>query len=188
MIKLAKNERLVQAGTVALRAPDGTPLPAVPQYIIVPADKADPAAIRAVRKNERLLYGGQILDGRGRAEERFDALKEGRKQPPRETGTPFYFIENAAKADPKTGRTAKENKIIITLSTEFAAAISAQIKEWYRIYCSSPEIWKKMRETEAKIGRGIMKGVFLKDFEPQFEAQLQLKKALERQGEAGAEE
>ncbi|MCL2575694.1 MAG: hypothetical protein FWE33_04600 [Defluviitaleaceae bacterium] len=35
---LAPHQRLVQCGQTALRAPDGTPLPAVPMYIIVGDD------------------------------------------------------------------------------------------------------------------------------------------------------
>ena len=119
MIKLKKNEKLVQAGTVELRAPDGSPLPAVPQYIIVAADEADSAA-REVQENERVLYGGLILNDKKRAEERFAALKAGRDAPPREIGTPLYFIEGAENVNPKTGRTAEGDKIIGILSKEFA--------------------------------------------------------------------
>jgi len=120
MITLHENERLIQAGTVALRAPDGSPLPAVPQYIIVHVDEADTAAAREVQENERVLYGGVVFNDKKRAEERFAALKAGREQPPREIGTPLYFIDGAENVNPTTGRTAEGDKIIGILSKEFA--------------------------------------------------------------------
>ena len=41
-ITLKPNQRLVCAGQTALRSPDGTPLPAVPMYIIVDESVIDP--------------------------------------------------------------------------------------------------------------------------------------------------
>lgn len=126
MITLEKNERLVRAGMVELRAPNGALLPAVPQYMIVSVDEVDPATVVEAQENERILYGGRIFNDKKRAEERFAALKAGREQPPREVGTPLYFIENAANVDPKTGRTHESEKIIKTLSKEFAEAFAVQ--------------------------------------------------------------
>ena len=87
MIKLKENERLVFAGTVALRAPNGELRPAVPQYMIKPAAEADPAHAREVGENERVVFGGQMFTDRKRAEERFAALVAGRKAALREKGT-----------------------------------------------------------------------------------------------------
>lgn len=129
VIQLKDNERLVFAGTVALRAPDGTPLPAVPQYMIVPVDEADPALITDIKENERLVYGGRIFNEKKRAEERFAALKAGREQPPREVGIPLYFKENVANINPKTERTYESDKIIETLSKEFAEMFFMQIRK-----------------------------------------------------------
>ncbi len=93
MIKLKKNERLVYAGETALRAPDGTPLPSVPQFVIVGVDEAAGGVVE-LQKNERLILAGRVFNQKKRAEERFAALKAGREQPPREVGTPLYVIEN----------------------------------------------------------------------------------------------
>lgn len=129
MITLDKNERLVCAGTVALRAPDGTPLPAVQQYIIVSDDEADPATTHEVTENQRLVCGGRVFTDRQRAEERFAALKAGREQPPREVGTPLFFIEEMENVDPKTGRTLESEKIIKTMSKEFAEIFALQMRK-----------------------------------------------------------
>lgn len=129
MITLDKNERLVCAGTVALRAPDGTALPAVQQYIIVSDDETDHATTHAIKENQRLVCGGRVFTDRQRAEERFAALKAGREQPPREVGTPLYLIEDAADIDPKTGRTHESEKIIQTMSKEFAEIFSLHMRK-----------------------------------------------------------
>lgn len=129
MITLDKNERLVCAGTVALRAPDGTPLPAVQQYIIVGVDEADPAAAHEVKENQRLVYGGRVFTDRQSAEERFAALKAGREQPPREVGTPLYLIEDMENIDPKTGRTLESEKIIQTMTKEFAEVFALHMRK-----------------------------------------------------------
>jgi len=127
-IMLKENERLVYAGTVALRAPNGEPLPAVARYMIVPVDEADPACVVELKDNERLVLGGQIFTDRKRAEERFAALKAGREQPPREVGTPLYFIENAANINPKTECTYESDKIIETMSKELAEIYALHIR------------------------------------------------------------
>lgn len=126
MITLKKNERLVYAGNTALRAPDGTPLSAVPQYMIVPVDEAEPANIVELGDNERLVYGGRVFNNKRAAEERFAALKAGQTQSRRDIGTPLYFIEDAANIDPKTGRTYESEKIIATMAKEFTEVFAVQ--------------------------------------------------------------
>jgi hypothetical protein len=93
-MNLKKNERLIFAGHTALRAPDGTPLPAVPQFVIVSAEEANPAHVTPLGKNERLILAGRVFTDRKRAEERFAALKAGHEAPPREEGTPLYVVED----------------------------------------------------------------------------------------------
>jgi hypothetical protein len=93
-VKLKKNERLVFAGNAALRAPDGTPLPSVPQFVIVGVDEAT-GSVAELKDNERLILAGRVFTDKQRAEERFAALKAGREQPPREVGTPLYVVEDA---------------------------------------------------------------------------------------------
>lgn len=126
MIILKRNERLVYGGIATLRAPNGEPLPSVKQYMIVPADEADPTAVVELQKNERLVYGGRAFKDRKRAEERFAALKAGREPPPREVGTPLYFIEDAANINKKTGRTVEGDEIINALSRDFAEILAMQ--------------------------------------------------------------
>ena len=94
MITLKKNERLVFAGNAALRAPGGEQLPSVPQYVIVKFDEADGDVVE-LKNNERLILAGHVFTDKQRAEERFAALKAGRKPPPQETGTPIYVIEDS---------------------------------------------------------------------------------------------
>ena len=122
MIGLKKDEKLIQAGTVALRAPNGKPLPAVPQYMIVTVDRADPARVVELKENERIMFGGEILNDKKRAEERFTAIKAGQTPPPKEPKTPLYFIEDAENINPKTGRTAEGDKVIESLTKMFTEA------------------------------------------------------------------
>ena len=68
MIKLKENERLVYAGKTALISPSGKPLPAVPQYIVVPADEADPALVVELKENEALIIIGSEHTDREAAE------------------------------------------------------------------------------------------------------------------------
>ena len=57
---LGKHERLIRVGNAPLRAPNGKPLPAVPQYMIVPANEADPASVATLDKNEWLIMAGTV--------------------------------------------------------------------------------------------------------------------------------
>ena len=78
---LKPNERLICAGMTAFRAPDGKPLEAAPQYIIVPADKADVARTVELRGNERLIAAGTIHSDRKAAEDRYAEALAGRAKP-----------------------------------------------------------------------------------------------------------
>ncbi|GHV35797.1 hypothetical protein FACS18949_14470 [Clostridia bacterium] len=129
MITLKENERLVYAGKTALRAPDGTPLPAVPQYMIVPIGA--PAAAHAVElaDNERLILAGRVYHEKQTAEERFSALKARWEQPPREDGTPLYIKEGAENVNPKTGQTSKTEKAINALATDLLATFAVQMRK-----------------------------------------------------------
>jgi len=120
LIELNKSERLVFAGNAVLRAPNGEPLTAVPQYIIVPADKADPTAITEIESGKQLVCGGLLFTDKQRAEERFAALKAGRALPLKEPGTPLCFMEDVSNCNPKTGRTHGSEGIIHSLSEAFA--------------------------------------------------------------------
>jgi len=111
---LQPNERLVCVGKTALRAPDGTPLEGVPQYMIVQADKADPAAVEALRENERLIVAGTVHTDHRAAEARFAALQAGREYQPPEDGTPLYIIEPAENVNRKTRLSAAEEKVSLS--------------------------------------------------------------------------
>jgi hypothetical protein len=125
VITLKENERLVYAGNTALRAPDGTPLNSVPQYMIVPEDEADPAAVKGIRENERLVPIGIVCTNKKQAEERFAAIKAGRTPPPRESTKTLYIKEDAAKINPKTGLSQAEEKAIDPLIIEDFLAVFA---------------------------------------------------------------
>ena len=121
---LRPHERFVYAGDVALRAPNGTPLPAVPQYMIVTVDEADPALIADARDDERFVMAALRFTDRQRAEDRFAALKAGRTPPTPETGTPLYIKESTAAINPKTHQTHEGEKIIKLLAQEFAELLA----------------------------------------------------------------
>lgn len=97
MIKLKKHEKLQYAGETALRAPDGSLLPSVPQFIIV--SDADTPSDYTLQKGERLILAGHIFNEKKKAEQRFADLKAGRKPEPREKGAPFYVVEDSKKVD-----------------------------------------------------------------------------------------
>jgi hypothetical protein len=109
---LKPNERLVRTGKTDLRAPDGTPLPAVPQYMIVAVEDADPACVEPLGADERLILAGTAQTERANAEDRYAAMLAGREQPPRAGGVPFYIKEGAENINPKTGLSLEEEKAV----------------------------------------------------------------------------
>ena len=125
-MKLKKNERLVFAGNTAIRTPGGTPLPSVPQYIVVAFDEANPAAIAAVKNNERVVLIGRVMHEKPKAEERFAAAKEGRTLPPDEKTTPLYILMDAKDVNPKTGVPYETGKALRLAGKELAAFIAIQ--------------------------------------------------------------
>lgn len=129
VIGLKENQRLVYAGETALRAPDGTPLPAVPQYMIVSVDEADPAFVAELQDNERLILAGTVHNERISAEERFAALKAGQAQPPRAAGIPLYIKEDAENINPKTRLSESEEKACEPLIGDLVSAFSVQMRK-----------------------------------------------------------
>ncbi|MCL2033830.1 MAG: hypothetical protein FWG94_03755 [Oscillospiraceae bacterium] len=109
--QLKEHEWLVRAGTIWLRAPDGTPLPAEPQYRIVNADEAGPARVVELQENKRLVLAGRVFNDMALAKERYAAHKEGREIPPREEGIPIYILTDKENVDPKTGLTWEEKRL-----------------------------------------------------------------------------
>ncbi len=130
MIKLLNdNQRLVYAGETALRAPDGTPLPSVPQYMIVSADEADPTCVVELKENERLIVVGTIHNGKKAAEERFAALKMGQVQTAKKDCTPLYIKENANNINPKSRMSVGEEKACEPLIEDLVSVFASQMRE-----------------------------------------------------------
>lgn len=46
--------------------------------------------------------------------------------------------------------------------------LKAGRQHWYCVYCLRHDIWEEAKEAEEQIGYSIIKGVYLKDLEPQF--------------------
>lgn len=128
MITLKKNQRLIYVGDAELRAPNGALLPAVPQFTIVSVEEDDADHIVHLKSNERLMLAGHIFKDRAKAEERFAALKAGREQPPRETGTPLYIVEDVENFNPKTGLTPDEESSIRAFSKELAGIFAIHMR------------------------------------------------------------
>ena len=129
MIKLKTNERLIHAGSVSLCAPNGQPLPAVPQYMIVPVEEANPADITDIKGNEQIILAGKIFNDKKTAEERFAAKKTGQKQVPMERGTPLYILEDKSNVNPKTGLTHEEEKFNRALAKDLCEVFAIQMRK-----------------------------------------------------------
>ena len=129
IIKLKKNERLIYAGNAPLRAPNGEPLPAVPQYIIVAADEADPAAVREVQKGERVALVGKAFNDYKSAEERFAALKAGRATSPPEVGVPLYILTGAESVNPTKGLTHGQEQACADIAKDLTATFAMHMRK-----------------------------------------------------------
>lgn len=125
---LKGNQRLVCAGQMPLRAPDGTQLAAVPVFKIVPAEDVGADPVVELSPNERLTLIG-TEESKAAAEERYNALVAG-KTPPKSHATPLYIKDTADNADPETGLTEGEkralNPLVSDLLCEFSAAMRRQ--------------------------------------------------------------
>ncbi len=122
---LNKNQRLVCAGQMPLRAPDGKQLAAVPVYKVVPAEEAGADSAEELSPNERLVLVGSE-ESKATAEERYNALISGENSP-RTSATPLYIKDTAdsAKLDTELSEGEKQalNPLIGDLLCEFSAAM-----------------------------------------------------------------
>lgn len=130
VMKLNDNERLVLAGEMPLRAPNGKILHAVPVYRIVPAANANAGSAETIAPNERLILAG-TTENKLTAEERYKALLAG-DTPPQTRPTPLYIKEpadgiNAAARLSECEQRAL-NPLITDLITEFSAAMQEMTK------------------------------------------------------------
>jgi hypothetical protein len=107
---LGKNERLVYAGNTALRAPDGRLLPAVPQYMIVPADDVDPASAVALQKDERLVMVGSVHSRTSPSDVKM-----------------LYIKEAAGNVNKSTGLSTAEENACNSIIPDLAAAFATRI-------------------------------------------------------------
>lgn len=123
IVNLKKNERLVCAGQMPLRAPNGELLSAVPVYKIAPADCSDGEELKP---GERLIFAG-VEESKATAEERYNALIAGEKLP-KSHATPLY-IKDADSADPETGLTESEKRALNPLVADLLCEFSAAMRE-----------------------------------------------------------
>lgn len=123
---LKGNQRLVCAGQMPLRAPDGKQLAAVPVYKVVPADESGGDSAE-LAPNERLIAVG-VSERKATAEERYNALIAG-EMPPESHTTPLYIKDAADNADPETGLTEGEKRALNPLVSELISNFSAAMRE-----------------------------------------------------------
>lgn len=129
---LKKNERLVAAGQMPIRAPDGKQLAAVPVYRIVPADSASGVVLS---KGERLVAVGST-ECKEAAEERYNALISG-KTSPKSSATALYIKEPADGSSGGSGLTEGEQRALNPLIADLLNSFSAAMQERERL-----EHWK----------------------------------------------
>lgn len=72
----------------------------------------------------------------------------------------IYNTEEIGIARPSTYQTYKHANCI--------GCLKAGKQHWYCVFCLRPDIWDEAKTAEKIIGYSIIKGVFLKDLEPQF--------------------
>lgn len=122
---LNENQRLIRAGQMPLRAPDGKQLAAVPVYKIVSAEGVGAESAAELAQNERLVLVG-TTESKATAEERYNALMTGGFAP-KSCATPLYIKDTADKAEPEAGLTEGEkralNPLIMDMMNEFSAAM-----------------------------------------------------------------
>lgn len=121
---LKKNERLVAAGQMPIRAPDGKQLAAVPVYRIVPADSSSGGVIS---KSERLVAVGST-ERKEAAEERYNALIAG-EIPPESRATTLYIKEPADGSSGGSGLTEGEQRALNPLIADLLNSFSAAMQE-----------------------------------------------------------
>lgn len=124
---LNKNQRLVCAGQMPLRAPDGKQLAAVPVYKVVSAEDVGGDSAAELLPNERLVFVGSEVS-KAAAEKRYNALMAG-ENPPELQPTPLYIKEPADNTDPSTGLTEGEKRALNPLIGDLLCEFSAAMRE-----------------------------------------------------------
>lgn len=121
---LKENQRLVCAGQMPIRAPDGKQLAAVPVYKIAPADCPNAETLKL---GERLTFVG-IEESKETAEERYNALISG-ETPPKPHATPLYIKESSNDSSGDSGLSEGEKAVLNPLIAELMGSFSAAMRE-----------------------------------------------------------
>ncbi len=124
---LKENQRLVRAGRMPLRAPDGTQVAGVPVYKIVSAEDVGADPVEELLPNERLVLVGSEVS-KAAAEERYNALMAG-ENPPELHPTPLYIKDTAGCTDPATGLAEGEKRALNPLIGDMLYRFSAAMRE-----------------------------------------------------------
>lgn len=123
---LNENQRLICAGQMPLRAPDGKQLAAVPVYRIVSAEDVSADSAAELAPNERLVLVG-TTESKVTAEERYNALMTGGFAP-KSCATPLYIKEDTADSEEHeealtVGEKRALNPLIADMLNKFSAAM-----------------------------------------------------------------
>lgn len=137
---LNENQRLIRAGQMPLRAPDGKQLAAVPVYKIVSAEDVGAESAAELAQNERLVLVG-TTENKETAEERYNALMTGGFAP-KSCATPLYIKDTADSAEPEAGLTEGEKRVLNPLITDMVNQFSAAMRE--------KEALKRQRKRESQ--------------------------------------
>lgn len=124
---LNENQRLIRAGQMPLRAPDGKQLAAVPVYKIVSVEDVGAGSAAELAPNERLVLVG-TTESKETAEERYNALMTGGFAP-KSCATPLYIKDTADSAEPEAGLTEGEKRALNPLITDMMNQFSAAMRE-----------------------------------------------------------
>ncbi len=124
---LKENQRLICAGQMPLRAPDGKQLAAVPVYRVVTDEEAGAASAVELKPNERLVLVG-TSESKAAAEERYNALMTGEFVPDSEA-VPLYIKDFADSTENETELTEEEKRVLNPLITDMMKSFSAAMRE-----------------------------------------------------------
>lgn len=126
-MRLKSNQKLICAGQMPLRAPNGKQSAAVPVYKVISTDETRGRETEELAPNERLVLVG-TTESKQTAEERYNALISGGMSP--KACTEPLYIKDTSDASSETELTESEkralNPLIADLLCEFSAAMQEQ--------------------------------------------------------------
>ena len=124
---LKENQRLICAGQMPLRAPDGKQLAAVPVYRVVSDEEAGAASTVELKPNERLVLVG-TSENKAAAEERYNALMAGGFVHESEAES-LYIKDLADREENETELSEGEKRALNPLITDMMKSFSAAMRE-----------------------------------------------------------